>query len=110
MAGGARARERRDHIVARFAGSSQSHGLPTWVEVSLTVAAGEVVLAVSDDGIGIAASTGRVGLGLLNMRERAELVGGRFEVRPMQPRGTRVVCRWPLAAARGEALLHETAV
>ena len=97
-------------IIQEAVRNALHHGLPTWVEVSLTVAAGEVVLAVSDDGIGIAASTGRVGLGLLNMRERAELVGGRFEVRPMQPRGTRVVCRWPLAAARGEALLHETAI
>jgi signal transduction histidine kinase len=71
------------------------HGQPQGVAVSLTAADGECTLTVVDDGAGFV--SGREGgMGLLNMRERCELLGGRFEIGPAEPRGTRVLCRWPM--------------
>lgn len=71
------------------------HGQPRNVAISLTTADGECTLTVIDDGAGFV--SGREGgMGLLNMRERCELLGGRFEIGPAEPRGTRVLCRWPL--------------
>jgi len=55
----------------------------------------ELILTVTDDGRGIpasgisAAGSGG-GLGLIGMRERASLIGGRLEVRARKPRGTLV--------------------
>jgi len=53
-------------------------------------------LAVSDDGIGFRLLRGRPihdGLGMLGMRERASLLGGRLRVRSQPGRGTLVVAR-----------------
>lgn len=72
------------------------HGHPQSVAINLSVADGECALTVIDDGVGFV--SGRDGgMGLLNMRERCELLGGRFEIGPAQPRGTRVLCRWATA-------------
>jgi signal transduction histidine kinase len=56
----------------------------------------QVVLSVTDDGCGIpdslkkSAGSGGSGLGLIGMRERVNLVGGRLEVRARTPHGTLV--------------------
>lgn len=59
---------------------------------------GLVELEVSDDGRGIGARAGN-GMGLLSMRERAEELGGTFEVSGARGGGTRVVARLPLEAS-----------
>ena len=60
-------------------------------------------MIVSDHGPGFdseaAEQSGR--LGLAGMRERAELLGGTFEVRSKPGDGTVVMACWPLAA-RGD--------
>ncbi len=49
-------------------------------------------LTVSDDGVGFAAAApDQPGLGLLTMRERAELAGGRFKLESQPGGGTRIV-------------------
>jgi two-component system, NarL family, sensor histidine kinase DevS len=55
------------------------HARATTVSIDVRVAAGTVVLRVSDDGLGISESPGR-GNGLQNMRTRAERHGGRCSV------------------------------
>ncbi|MHB8323844.1 MAG: sensor histidine kinase [Candidatus Dormibacteria bacterium] len=53
-------------------------------------------LVISDDGIGFPAVPGRPshdGLGMLGMRERATLLGGRLRVRSQPGRGTLVLAR-----------------
>jgi len=55
----------------------------------------QVVLTVTDDGRGIpssgmAAAGSGGGLGLIGMRERVNLIGGRLEVRALAPHGTLV--------------------
>jgi signal transduction histidine kinase len=47
--------------------------------VRLTFAPDSVVLEVEDDGIGFQHSNGTLGMGLISMRERAEIVKGRIE-------------------------------
>ncbi|MDK2931690.1 MAG: two-component system, NarL family, nitrate/nitrite sensor histidine kinase NarX [Bacillota bacterium] len=82
-------------------------GLPMrQVRVSFAVRPGEVELTVEDDGRGfdpvrpVGATTqesGGEGFGLGIMRERAEAVGGRLEIRSAPGRGTKVMVRVPLA-------------
>jgi two-component system sensor histidine kinase UhpB len=55
---------------------------------------GATVLRISDDGRGFAGERPG-GLGVLGMRERALLVGGRLTIGPAEPRGTRVEVTLP---------------
>lgn len=62
----------------------------------------QVVLSVTDDGLGIptagiAAAGSGGGLGVIGMRERVNLVGGRLEVRGRTPHGTLVRATVPRA-------------
>lgn len=60
-----------------------------------------VVLAIDDDGVGADLGWPRDGLGLVGMRERAELLGGEFLARSTPGQGFSLRVRLPLAA--GEA-------
>ncbi len=82
------------------------HSQARQVEVTLSAAAGELHLAIADDGVGFdpaaaqaAAAAGR-GLGLLGMRERVHLAGGRLELVSGPDRGTEVHAWLPLPAPR----------
>ncbi|WP_207957744.1 GAF domain-containing protein [Streptomyces sp. YIM 98790] len=92
-----------DHVEAVTAEALSNvarHAHARRADVALTVAT-EVVLTVTDDGLGVG-SPARTG-GLSNMRSRAEQLGGGFEVGPAgeengEPVGTRLVWRVPLPA------------
>jgi signal transduction histidine kinase len=75
------------------------HGGGQGVSVELRHKDAALHLVVADRGAGFdtqaAARTGR--LGLAGMRERAELLGGSFEVRSAPGAGTAVRVSWPLA-------------
>jgi two-component system sensor histidine kinase UhpB len=71
--------------IARHAGASQ-------VRVELGRDHGRPVVRVVDDGCGFSGSPGD-GLGLLGMRERARLAGGRLEVQSGPGRGTTIELR-----------------
>ncbi|MET0645068.1 MAG: MEDS domain-containing protein [Pyrinomonadaceae bacterium] len=75
------------------------HARATRVEVALKSEAGGLVLTVSDDGRGITAEelSGSRTLGLLGMRERANLVGGELDIRGEEGRGTTVTVRIPIS-------------
>ena len=66
------------------------HASATRVEMRLAFAPEAVTLTVEDDGVGLDDSDQVVGLGMLGMKERAELVGGRCQVERVDQRGTRV--------------------
>ena len=69
------------------------HGKARNVEVGVSKQAGELVLTVADDGLGIAPAPLRGnGLGLRIMAHRASMIGARLSVAPVGDRGTRVVC------------------
>lgn len=70
------------------------HARASAVSVEVTVAAGEVVTRVSDDGVGF--TPGQRQSGLHNLRERAEALGGAVRLERRQPHGTILELRAPL--------------
>jgi two-component system, NarL family, sensor kinase len=78
------------------------HASAAHVQLRLSVAAGAVLLEVSDDGAGFdpattAKRTGPVGYGLPGMQQRAELLGGQLTADSAPGRGTVVRLRIPVA-------------
>lgn len=91
-------------IVQEALWNARKHARPSRIEVGLRAAgAGQVEVWVADDGRGFtpAASNGngRDRFGLTIMRQRAEALGGRLEIRSAPGEGTRVAVTLP--AARG---------
>jgi PAS domain S-box-containing protein len=76
------------------------HARARHVEIALDHANGVCVMSVQDDGIGFdrveaTSDKPKHGLGMVTMRERAQAVGGRFEVQALPGRGTRLTVRVP---------------
>ena len=76
------------------------HARARRVEIALDHANGECVMSVQDDGIGFdgvedASDKPKPGLGMVTMRERAQAVGGHFEVQALPGRGTQLTVRVP---------------
>jgi PAS domain S-box-containing protein len=73
------------------------HSQASRIDVSLDEEDGEVHLRIEDNGRGILESerTGLRSLGLLGMRERADLIGGSIEIMGIKGVGTTVVLRVP---------------
>ena len=57
----------------------------------------EVTLSLADDGRGAALGMRHLGLGLIGMRERVEMLGGRFHVETEPDRGFSILARIPMA-------------
>ena len=70
----------------------QKHSRAAHAEVNLEMLDGELHLSISDEGKGFDtnAVSGRQGLGLWSMRERARMVAGRLEVHSEKDNGTRI--------------------
>lgn len=68
------------------------------VDVTLKEKAGELVMQISDNGRGITEDekTGSQTLGLLGMRERANLIGGDVAITGSEGKGTTVTLRVPI--------------
>ena len=75
------------------------HARATRVRVALEIQEQALALSIDDNGIGISATAPR-GHGLAGMRHRVRATGGSFQVMPVEPRGTRVLIRVPLAASQ----------
>ncbi len=85
-------------IVQESLANVARHGNAQRVNVRLTRHGARVTAVVSDDGIGFDPATIRAGgLGLVTMRERAELIGATMTIRSVRGRGTEV--RLTIAAA-----------
>ena len=80
----------------------EQHAGATRVSVTLKHSPGFVALTVSDDGVGFVPARlhlgkqGKVGLGLLSMRERAGYVGGTFGLTSAHRHGTEINVRIPV--------------
>ncbi|MFH7597895.1 GAF domain-containing sensor histidine kinase [Streptomyces racemochromogenes] len=86
-----------DHVVAvlgELLSNAARHARATRVAVALKAGQGEIVLTVSDNGVGIPAQGRRSGL--RNLDERARAVGGTFTVGTPDEGGSRLVWRAPL--------------
>jgi two-component system sensor kinase FixL len=72
------------------------HAHANSIKVTLDVERERVRLEVCDDGGGVeAVGKDTPGLGLRTMQYRASMIGARFEIAPIRPKGTRVICDCP---------------
>jgi signal transduction histidine kinase len=76
------------------------HARATKVSLAVGCPASDYLMTISDNGIGFdepqgGRSKARSGLGMVTMRERAQAVGGQFEVGSLPDHGTRVLVRVP---------------
>jgi signal transduction histidine kinase len=80
--------------VAKHSGARQA-------AVKLTLDDGTLMLQVRDNGVGLDKATAesrRHGMGLRNLRERAQMTGGQFAIGPAPGRGTLATLSWPLTS------------
>jgi PAS domain S-box-containing protein len=77
------------------------HAATGHAAVELSGSAAGLRLRVADDGAGFDPAAGRPGLGLVSMRERLHLVGGRFAVDSRPGGGTRIDVFVPPATTAG---------
>ena len=75
------------------------HANATTVDVELRFGDDGWVLSIRDDGVGFAAADGG-GLGLVGMRERVQMLGGRFALTSTPGHGTLVEVRVPAGKVR----------
>lgn len=85
-------------IIQESLTNSFKHARVDHVRVRVTRVQGQVVVIVTDDGVGFDASAARdeSHLGLAGMNERVEMLGGSFEVTSWPGRGTVVTARLPV--------------
>ena len=84
-------------IVQEALANARRHSGAEHVEVRLSYGFSEgIAVEVIDDGRGFDRASVRAGVGLSAMRERAEGLGGKIEVRSRPGEGTRVAVRVPL--------------
>jgi signal transduction histidine kinase len=95
-----------EHELLRIAQEALSnavrHARPHTVRITVTDESSYWVLAVADDGVGMEQSpelSARQGFGLSSMRQRANAIGGEWQIESTPGRGTRVSVRMLKRAA-----------
>ena len=85
-------------IAQEALGNVFKHSQGKEAQVELSGLKNEIKLRIVDSGVGFdsALSNGKVGLGLISIRERLRLVGGRLSVHSVPMHGTEVVAEVPL--------------
>ena len=94
-------------IAQEAVSNSVAHGRGSRITISLRARDGQGCLSVRDNGVGIppgASATG--GVGLDTMDYRARLIGARLRVERAAPRGTTVICAFPLPSRPAKERLH----
>lgn len=93
-------------IVQEALVNAAKHARATAAGVKIAFGESDVSVAVRDNGIGfsvkraLADSVDREALGLMDMRERAEIIGGRLRIESEEGKGTLVELVVPLESAR----------
>ena len=87
-------------IMQEALNNAAKHAHARSIRITLERSSARFMMTVSDDGVGldtalIPPGRRRPGLGMITMRERAQAVGGQFEIEATAGRGTRVVVRIP---------------
>jgi two-component system NarL family sensor kinase len=77
------------------------------VTISLEHEKGQLMLIISDNGIGFNAGKRTPGLGLTNMRSRASILGGNFTIQSSTGKGTTVIVSIPVAIVNGKCIPSE---
>ncbi len=88
-------------IVQEAVNNALRHGQARRINIAVAVERGELMLAIQDDGVGfdpdVRAAEDKLGLGLIGMGERAELLGGRYTFASRPGAGVRIEVTIPLA-------------
>ncbi|OGO02004.1 MAG: hypothetical protein A2Y72_00100 [Chloroflexi bacterium RBG_13_53_26] len=81
------------------------HSGASQAKIRVTATDNKVSVCVSDDGVGMDLKrlSDASSLGLLGMRERASLVGGKISIRRNRGRGLRVTAHLPITVAHADA-------
>jgi signal transduction histidine kinase len=91
------------HIAQEAVNNAIKHGQARNIRIHLYAENGWGTLVINDDGTGIQENhPSNHGMGLHIMTYRAGMIGGRLEIKSNQPRGTCVICMFPLASARSK--------
>jgi signal transduction histidine kinase len=83
-------------------GNIQQHSRATTASISLNVSGNELVLCISDDGVGFDVSqvrgieTSGRGAGVFSMKERVKLMGGSCNIQSKPGKGTTATARIPI--------------
>jgi signal transduction histidine kinase len=90
------------------------HAQASRVEVNIQKFADGVCMKINDNGKSfqverVLNANGRKRLGLLGMRERLEMVGGRFDIESVVGKGTMIIAQIPLGKTAGELPLKPVA-
>lgn len=72
------------------------HANATEVQIDLQESASQAVLRVSDNGLGFASTSVKLGNGLLNMRQRAEQLNGTLDIESQSNQGTTLTFTFPV--------------
>lgn len=84
-------------IVQQAVHNAISHGKATKIKIDLSTENNQGRLMIQDNGTGMPTLPQvRHGIGLHTMAYRARLISGVLEVAPHSPRGTAVICQFPL--------------
>ena len=84
-----------------------AHGRPRRINISLACKDGKGLLRIRDNGVGVGDGARNTnGIGLHTMGYRAQLIGGRFDIRRGPRKGTAVTCVFPLPSATGVSESH----
>ena len=91
-------------IVQEAVSNSISHATPTTIEVALTGNAGVITLTITDDGKGFSVVSNEAdrGNGIINMRERTNLLNGTFSLNSNENSGTTITISIPCEKCKYE--------
>jgi signal transduction histidine kinase len=90
------------YLVEEAANNARKYAQASMIQVSGNIEGSSVVVRIRDNGKGFdmgAVDSGyenRGSFGMVNMRERAELINGRFEMKSAPGKGTEVIVRVPI--------------
>ncbi|MBI3880079.1 MAG: PAS domain S-box protein [Verrucomicrobia bacterium] len=84
-------------IAQEAVSNAVKHAQASWILIHLAIADGRIHVRVTDNGIGLSAtSAGNAGMGLHTMNYRAAAIGGSLDISPAPGGGTVVSCSAPL--------------
>jgi PAS domain S-box-containing protein len=89
-------------LVQEALNNVSKHSMAERAELKVGVSGGQIEIEVSDDGVGFEPTLVREGFGLVGMRERATLLGGKLSIDSTRGAGTTVSARIPLATRAEE--------
>ena len=91
-------------IAAEAVNNALKHANPDAIAIRLVRDNERVVLTVRDDGMGISSPPDPTnGIGLHMMQYRADLIGARFDIEPVEGGGTLVRCSLPVSQLANDA-------